>query len=119
MASVLCTGVDQSLLTTRRLILERAGHQVTTAHNEQELIAACTTGHFDVAVVGQTVTPRVKRRVLTLLREQCPGIKVLELFTPSTGRELADADDWLLVPAEVPADLAQRVAALASQPSGA
>jgi hypothetical protein len=43
----------------------------------------------------------------------------LELFVPSTGKMLSEADDWLEVPARIPGDLAERVSLLASKPSGA
>jgi DNA-binding response OmpR family regulator len=119
MASVLCTGVDQGLLNTRKLILERAGHKVIPALGEKELVSACTTYAFDVAVIGQTVSELEKRRILRLIREHCPRATVLELFSPATGKMLPDADDWLEVPAKIPFDLAQRVSMLVSRRSGA
>jgi hypothetical protein len=119
MAAVLCTGVDEGLLNSRKLILEKAGHRVIAARGEKELVAACTTYRFDIAVVGQTVSQFEKHRILRLIRNYCPDTKVLELFVPSTGKMLPDADDWLEVPARIPADLAERVSMLASKPSSA
>jgi hypothetical protein len=112
-AHVLCTGVDRALLTTRKLLLERGGHTVVTASNERELTDACSRQNFGVAVIGQTVAPSEKRRIGCLLREKCPGAKVLELYSPHLGKLVPDADDWLVVPTEVPVDLAQRVTELA------
>src|SRR5579864_3033657 len=40
-ALVLCTGINDVLIATRKLILERAGHKVVTATGERELITAC------------------------------------------------------------------------------
>lgn len=60
MALVLCTGVDEALLQTRRLILESAGHLVVSVTDEQALITACNAHSFDVAVIGQTVTSKMK-----------------------------------------------------------
>jgi hypothetical protein len=40
-ALVLCTGVDKTLLQTRRLILKKAGHKVVTAMDENVLISVC------------------------------------------------------------------------------
>lgn len=119
MAAVLCTGVDEGLLRSRKLILERAGHHVIPALGEKQLIAACTTYRFDVAVVGQTVSQVEKQHILRLVRQHCPNAKVLELFIPSTGKMLPEADDWLEVPARIPFDLAERVNELASKSSGA
>jgi hypothetical protein len=113
MALVICTGVDQALLNTRRLILEGAGHTVVTVMDETGLRAACKMQSFDVAVIGQAVTPKMKRKVSSLLRENCPAVKVLELFDNRTGRVLDDADAWLMTPAEIPEDLADRVHELA------
>lgn len=113
MAQVLCTGVNPALLTTRKFILERAAHTAVTATNEQELTAACEAHQFDVAVIGQGVSPAEKRRIASLVRDRCPGTKVLELYSPHTGKMVADADEWLVVPMDVPPDLAVRVTEMA------
>lgn len=114
MAVVLCTGVDRNLIRTRVLLLEGAGHEVHSAMSESELVAACGRARFDVAVFGQAASAPQKRRFLQLLREHCPSARVLELYSIGTTRALPDADAWLEVPAEVPQDLAARVAALAA-----
>jgi hypothetical protein len=108
-ALVLCTGVDPVLLETRKLILQQAGHKVITTRSEPELAAACEANRFDVAVIGQTVTPRMKQVISTLVRQHCPTAKVLELYYPYQGKALDNADSWLEVPAAVPRDLAQKV----------
>lgn len=109
MALVLCTGVDKALLQSRRLILERAGHTVVSAADEQTLITACQKHSFDVAVIGQTVSVNMKHRIASLVRQYCPGAKILELFPLYAGKALTDADSWLSVPVDVPKDLADRV----------
>ncbi len=114
MANVLCTGAEQTLIETRALILRRAGHTVWTATGEPELIAACHQHRVEIVVVGQVISMRQKRHVFDLVQQHCPGAKVLELFSPTTGRVLPEADDWLEVPAQVPSDLAERVNALAT-----
>ena len=115
MALVLCTGVDPSVVRTRQLILERAGHVVVPALDEATLIKACQQNKFDVAVVGQTVSPKIKRRIAGLIRESCGDAKLLELYTVSSGRILEDADAWLEVLADVPQELAALVGALAAR----
>lgn len=114
MALVLCTGVDPSVVRTRHLILERAGHKVVSAMDEASLSAACQQNKFDVAVVGQTVSAKTKQRIAGLIREYCPATKLLELYTVSTGKVLEDADSWLEVLADLPQELAARVDALVS-----
>jgi hypothetical protein len=115
MALVLCTGVDPSVVRTRQLILERAGHVVVSALDETSLLAACEQNKFEVAVVGQTVSAKIKHRIARLVRENCPDAKLLELYNLSTGKVLEDADAWLEVLADVPQELAARVETLAAR----
>lgn len=115
MALVLCTGIDPGLLETRRIILERAGHTVIMATDERQLTAACEINRFDVAVIGQTVSPRMKRTVASLIRKCCPSAKILELYPQYQGKAVEDADSWLPVPAEIPPELAERVGELANR----
>jgi CheY-like chemotaxis protein len=114
MAVVLCVGTDELLMETRRLILEQAGHTVVPATNEPEVIHACTNNGIQVAVLGQMVEPEAKRRVFAAVRQHCPSAKVLSLYLRGSGRELPDADNWLEVPVDVPAALAEHVAQLAN-----
>ena len=55
MALVVCTGLDEALLNTRRRILEVAGHKVITVTDERFLVEALKVHSFDVAVIGQAV----------------------------------------------------------------
>ena len=113
MATVLCTGWDQGLLDTRTLILESAGHEVHQARTQGEVVSACEQHRFDVAVIGQTVSSRMKRTVVFIVKENCPDVKILELYQPHVGKAIEDADLWLEVPADIPSDLAERVGQLA------
>lgn len=115
MALVLCTGVDPSVVHTRQLILERAGHVVVSALDETSLIAACEQNRFEVAVVGQTVSAKIKLRIADLVRANCPDARLLELYNLSTGKILEDADAWLEVLADVPQELATQVESLAAR----
>ena len=115
MALVLCTGIDPVLMQTRKLILEKAGHTVFSTTNERELSAACNEHDFDVAVIGQAVTTRMKKVLGNLIREKCPSIQILELYLPHEGKVLEDADSWLQAPLVVPPDLAERVNELAER----
>jgi hypothetical protein len=112
LALVLCTGADPALMRTRQLLLERVGHTVVNAMNDKELAEVCERHKFDVAVIGQALSPNAKKRVAALIRERCDGVKLLELYSVPRGRALDDADSWLEVPAEVPQDLAELVTIL-------
>lgn len=97
------------------MILERAGHRVVMADDERELTAACEANDFDVAVIGQTISPKMKRAVASLIRRACPSAKILELYPAYQGKAVADADSWLEVPADIPDQLAERVNDLAQK----
>jgi CheY-like chemotaxis protein len=97
-------------------MLEQAGHTVTAATSEEELRAACERTSFDVVVIGQTVVPQEKQRIRDLIRQVCGDVKILELYQRHRGRALADADEWMEVPADIPYDFVTVVSELASRP---
>lgn len=119
MALILCTGTDLILMETRRMLLEKFGHQVITAANELAITAACQRHSFDVAVIGQGASPCAKKHVSALIRASCPTTKVLELYTASSHKVLETADSWLEVPADSPEILPRRVTELAKPSSKA
>ena len=82
MALVLCTGVNPTLRETRRLILEQAGHTVVSIADERGLVAACQKHNFDVAVIGQAVSPNVKKVIAALIREHCSSVLILDSIPP-------------------------------------
>jgi hypothetical protein len=112
MPVVLCTGVEEGLLTTRKLMLEKAGHFVILAMSQSAIIEACQRYAFHVAVVGQEDTPEKKRCVFALIRRHCPSTKILEVYPMEVGRSLKDADDWMALPKREPSELIERVASL-------
>jgi len=115
-ALVLCTGSDETLMQTRKLILERAGHQVVLASNLMAVQQMCAENDFQVVVLGQALVAPEKRRIADLVRRVCGTAKILELHTPGqASKAVPDADDWLEVPAQVPQELATRVTALAAK----
>jgi PleD family two-component response regulator len=113
MALVLCTGIDEAQLQARRLILERAGHRSVSVTDAKTLTTVCEKYSFDVAVIGQAVSPNMKRRIASLVRQHCPDARILELCQPNEGKVLTDADSWLNFPADVAKKLADRVDELA------
>ena len=113
MARVVCTGIDQQLMETRKMILEQAGHVVILAKNEPELLAACESRDIDVAVIGQALSPKIKKSIAATVLRFCPSARILELYGRHQGRSIEDADSWLEVPADVPQELAERVDELA------
>jgi CheY-like chemotaxis protein len=112
MALVLCTGVDPALLAARKSTLEKAGHSVLTATDQLLVVAACKQHQFDVAVLGQAISPRMKRVIASLIQQYCPLAKIVELYRPPEKRALDNADLWLEAPAAVPQDFAEHVSKL-------
>jgi hypothetical protein len=113
MAIILSIGADLSLMQTRKLLLEQEGPTVIGVMNEKALAAACKLHDFDVAILSQTLSPRMKQHIVPLVRGHCPGIKVLELYSVTNGRTLEDADSWIEVLVAGPHQLVAGVAELA------
>jgi hypothetical protein len=95
-------------------MLERAGHTVISATNERQVTDACSRQSIDVAVIGHSVTPKVKKGVLALIRERCPSARILELYESGRGKALEDADSWLETRGNLPDEFIERVGELAS-----
>lgn len=112
MALVLCIGADLALLETRRWILERAGHTVVPAIDQDTIISACKQRTFDVAIIGQSVSPGSKKSIASIIRQHCPSARILELHAAFESKTVENADSRLEVPVDVPQELAERVAQL-------
>src|SRR5258708_14185308 len=76
MAEIVVVGTSEAVITTRRAILERAGHQVTLARDLREVIAGCEQGRFDVVILGQSLPSQEKHRVSDTVSKLCPGVKI-------------------------------------------
>jgi len=116
MALVLCTGLDQALIQTRMQLLEQAGHTVIAVRDGREIVTACEAHQFDVVVIGQSVSPRIKRHIAALIRQHCRPAKLLEMYEPHEGRAVPDADDWLEALPHNTEELPERVERLANPP---
>ena len=115
MVVVLCTGVDQTLIEARRQLLEQAGHSIVDARDARAVVAACAAHRFEVAVIGQALSPRIKRHIAALIRQHCPAAKLLEMYEPHQGSAVPDADDWMETFPQNPAELPARVERLARE----
>jgi DNA-binding response OmpR family regulator len=111
---VLCVGSDEVLMKTRKLILERAGHKVVLGISDSDIRQAAGQYTFDVAVLGQNLQDETKRTTFKFLRANYPNVKILELHVVHTRPILQSADDWLVVPVDVPHELEEHVSALAA-----
>jgi|SRR5690348_17704573 hypothetical protein len=115
MADVLCIGMDDVAMRTRRLILEKAGHAVSQARDLRRVKEACEVNSFAVVILGQALNASEKRRITDVVLTSCKFAKILELHT-GIKPELPQADRHLQVSASEPQDLVDAVAALLQNP---
>jgi CheY-like chemotaxis protein len=69
---VLCISYDESLLLTRKMILEQAGYDVTAAIGFAEAIEHCSNDPvFDLVVMGHSMPRKDKTALIATLRPTC------------------------------------------------
>ena len=68
---ILSVSYDASLLSTRELLLEEAGYEVTSAHGFTDAIAQCTTARFDLFIVGHSIPTPDKQALIQTFRSNC------------------------------------------------
>ncbi|MFL6438671.1 MAG: hypothetical protein ACJ71Q_13920 [Terriglobales bacterium] len=108
MANIIHVGTHEAVLLTRKVILEKAGHNVTLARDLRAVIAACDSGSFDVGIIGQALPPKEKLRVSDTLQSRCTGIKILELHD-AIAPDLETTDAHLRVAQTTPENLIDTV----------
>jgi hypothetical protein len=111
---VLCVGLDDAAMRTRRMILERAGHTITQARDLRQVQAACEIFSFSVVILGQSLNANEKKRVSDVVQTLCKGAKILELHT-DIAPQLLKADGYLRVNGGEPDGLLEAVNTLARQ----
>jgi len=113
MARVLHVGTNEAVMATRRAILERAGYEVTLAHNLREVVAACTVNSFDVVILGQSLPAREKQRLVHIVLEHCKPIRFLE-YHNGIAPDMPSVHAHLHVPSSTPQSLVECVKSLAA-----
>jgi len=108
MADVLCVGLNDAAMLTRRLILEKAGHAVTQARDLRRVKEACENDSFSVVILGQALNASEKKRVTDVVLRSCKGAKILELHT-SVAPDLAQANAHLQISISEPESLVEAV----------
>lgn len=111
MADVLCVGIDDAAMQTRRLILEKAGHVVSQARDLRRVKEACDANSFSIVILGQALNASEKRRISDVVLTHCKSAKILELHTSITP-DVPEADEHLQVSATEPENLVETVNAL-------
>ena len=89
MKHILSVSFDPALASTRSLILERHGYEVTSAEDHESALAACRSANFDLLMVGHTVTRPSRAQILRIFREhsQSPTLSVSPNGMPDFGTD--------------------------------
>jgi hypothetical protein len=77
--SIFLYGNDQTLLMTRRLILEKEGYRVFTAMRFGDAMLLTMTQRLDVLILCQSLSVDERNGVLTTVREITPSLKTIIL----------------------------------------
>ena len=89
MSRILVIDDDAAVAKTVRMVLERSGHEVATAHDGRDGIQAAEAGRFDVLIVDIFMPDMDGFETLHALRERNPSVPILIMsglaFRDSTG----------------------------------
>jgi hypothetical protein len=92
---ILSISYDESLLLTRRFLLEQAGFEVLSALGFVE--ATCDAGNqLDLIILGHSTVPKDKKRIMAHIKEQCSSGSRVVVAPPRTGprRSHLDRSDY-------------------------
>ena len=112
---VLCVGMNDAAMETRRLILEKAGYRVTQAHDLRRVKAEYESNSFSIVILVQSRNGSEKKRITDVLLMCRKTAKILELHS-AIAPELPEADAHLQVTASEPEGLVEAVTALLKMP---
>lgn len=75
---ILSVSYDEQLLTTRQWLLEKASYHVTSVLSMGEALARCAESRFDLLIIGHSIPPADKLKVIDAFRRNNP-VPVLSL----------------------------------------
>ncbi len=90
MARILSISYDESLLNTRHWILTKAGYAVTSALGFFDAQKACTSGEYDLVVIGHSI-PRNDKMELAKRAKTNAATLVISLRKPGS-EPISEAD---------------------------
>src|SRR4051812_30519656 len=85
---ILNVSVNGAVLMTRHAILQQRGYEVKSVSTWEEFEHACVVGDFDLLILGQSLPPADKHRMLDYMEKHCPQTKVTELYLHAPSLEL-------------------------------
>lgn len=72
------------LRRTRRVALRKAGYEVESAADLNDIERLCKSTVFAAAVVGYAFEPEIKRTIADVIRKYCPSMPIVELTLASS-----------------------------------
>lgn len=79
MAKILLVDDDNGILKMGQMILQRAGHAVTTATNGNEALQRAAESQFDLVITDLIMPDKEGIEVIMALRKRMPGLKVIAM----------------------------------------
>jgi DNA-binding NtrC family response regulator len=76
---ILSVAKTDFLRRTRRVALRKAGYEVESAADLNDIERLCKSTTFAAAVVGSAFEPEVKRTIADVIRKYCPTLPIVEL----------------------------------------
>ena len=68
---ILSVSYDEPLLRTREMLLERQGHDVTSAFGFTAALQHCKKGTFDLFILGHSIPEADKAELIKVFRANC------------------------------------------------
>lgn len=113
--TLLCVGNDETLLSYRSLVLQRAGFQVISARPQptqpQQIANLCRLHGPAMLIACHTLSPAQRMMLSWELRSACPRTKLLALTNGSLTSDEARSYDWLIDSLDGPAALIEHIRA--------
>jgi CheY-like chemotaxis protein len=95
MAHILVIDDDTAVVSAVRLVLERSGHDVVSAHNGPSGLQFLTAEHFDLVLVDIFMPEMDGFETIRLFRKTSPGIRIVVMSGGS--KQTAAEPDYLLM----------------------
>lgn len=70
---ILSVSYDSILLSTREMLLQQKGYEVTSAFGFTESVEHCKNGSFDLFILGHSIADKDKLQLIEAFRNNCPA----------------------------------------------
>jgi DNA-binding response OmpR family regulator len=98
---VLSASADPALAYSRELLLRSQGCEVKTSLSQSEAKALLKSEHFDLLVLGNSLTPKTCRELAKDFRSHNPSGKIIEILSARWHDPMNDPDTTTIGPEEL------------------